>query len=83
MKIFFFQQKQISLFLNIWKNLKNHFLKKSEKITFFQQQKMFKEEQKIAEESKFGTLSFSILGGRDSTRALQSSPFQNPEPDEG
>ena len=27
---------------------------------------------------KFYPLSFLLLGGRDSTRALQSSPFQNP-----
>ena len=39
-------------------------------------------------EKKFSAISFTILGGRDSTRALQSSPFHNPgegspEPDEG
>jgi hypothetical protein len=39
------------------------------------------EEKKIApkkERKKCYPLGFPILGGRDSTRALQSSPFQNP-----
>ena len=41
---------------------------------------MFKEEKMFAEKKKKKCypLSFPILGGRDSTRALQSTPFQNP-----
>ena len=53
--------------------------KKSQKISkitffifiFFIFEKLF-----VAEEKKCFSLSFPILGGRDSTRALQSSPFQ-------
>ena len=53
-------------------------LEKSQKITFFQQQKKVGE--KIAEKrrKKCYPLSFLILGGRNLTRALQSSQFQNP-----
>ena len=45
------------------KNLKNlHFINKK----------------KIAERKKCYPFSFPILGGRNSTKALKSSPFQNP-----
>ena len=47
-------------------------LKKSQKITFFQTKKI--EEKNLMKKSY--SLSFSILGGRYSTIALQSSPFQ-------
>ena len=57
-------------------------LKKSQKIPFFNKKNV--REKKIAEKNCY-SLSFPVLGGRDSTRALQSSPFQNPggspEPD--
>ena len=49
---------------NVKNGQKSENLKKSQKITFF--------------EKKCYPLSFPILGGRDSTRALQSTPFQNP-----
>ena len=38
-----------------------------------------KKSQKISKKKKCYPLSFPILGGRDSTRALQSSPFQKYE----
>ena len=49
-------------------------LKKTQKIFFFQQKKIKKK--KFAKQKKFFPLSFSIIRGRDSTRALQSSRFQ-------
>ena len=53
--------------LKISKISKNH---------FFQKEKI--EEEKKCQKTKCFPLSFPILGGHDSTRALQSSPFQNP-----
>ena len=53
-------------------------LEKSQKITFFLNFFIF-EREKNAEKKikkKCYPLSFPVLGGRDSTRALQSSPFQ-------
>ena len=55
-------------------------LKKSQKISkihFFSQKKFFWK--KFPQKKKGYPLSFPILGGRDSTRALQSSPFQKYE----
>ena len=60
---------------------KSENLKKSQKFTFFQKTLFFEifffflPQKK--EEKKGYPLSFPILGGCDSTRALQSSPFQN------
>ena len=42
-------------------------LEKSQKFTF-----------KFTARKKINALSFPILGGRDSTIAIQSTPFQNP-----
>ena len=50
-------------------------LKQSGKITFFLE---FFFGKKMFAEKKNYPLSFTILGGRDLTGALQSSPFQNP-----
>ena len=50
-------------------SLKTFFLRKKIKGDFFA---------KKTEEEKCYPVSFSILGGRNLTRALQSSPFQNP-----
>ena len=50
--------------------------KKSQKINFFQQKKNFEIRRKKISEKKCCNLSFPIWGGRDSPRALQSSPFQ-------
>ena len=47
-----------------------------QKNNFFSKKKI--EEKKICWKKKCYPLSFPILGGRDSTRALQSTPFQNP-----
>ena len=63
--------QQFRQFGKISKNLKNPFFQKKFTILnilllfFFCQKKSY-------------PLSFPILGGRDSTRALQSSPLQNP-----
>ena len=66
-------------------------LEKSLKKSFFSSNYYFffylPEEKKLPEEKCF-PLSFPVLGGRNLTRALQSSPFQNPgggypERDEG
>ena len=54
------------------KNLKKS--GKSQKITFF----LKSEEEEKNRQKKCCPHSLPILGGRDSTRALQSSPFQNP-----
>jgi hypothetical protein len=50
------------------------------KSLFFKKKKKFKKKKfaEKKEEKKCYPLSFPILGGRDSTRALQSTPFQNP-----
>ena len=53
---------------------KSENLKKSLKITL---EKKNYEEEKIALKKQCYPLSFPILGGSDSTRALQSTPFQN------
>ena len=57
--------KKIRKSEKIPKNLKNHFFYFFFIIIFFAEKKCY-------------SLSFPILGGRGSTRALQSSPFQNP-----
>ena len=60
---------------------KSENLKKSQKITFFQKKKnCWKKKKKSPKkkEKKCYPLSFPILGWRNSTRALQSSTFQNP-----
>ena len=51
-------------------------LEKSQKTLFFREKKC--EEKQIRREKKCFPLSFPILGGCDSTRALQFSLFQNP-----
>ena len=61
---------------------KSENLKKSKKISkihFFSKKKKFLKKKILSKKKKkCYPLSFPILGGRDSTRALQSSPFQNP-----
>ena len=57
------------------KNLKKCQKTQQKKITFFP--KNLKMPKKIRRK-KCHSLSFPILGVRDLTRALQSSPFQNP-----
>ena len=56
-------------------------LKKFQKFTFFQNKKINLKEEKnpLKKEKKCYPLSFPILGGLASTRALQSSPFQKYE----
>ena len=51
----------------------------SQKFTFFPKKFFFKTFffRRKKNKLKCYPLSFSILGGRDSTRALQSTPFQN------
>ena len=54
-------------------------LKKSQKITFFLNFFLFEKKKNRRKKEKICyPLSFPILGGRYSTRALQSSPLQNP-----
>ena len=55
-----------------FQNYKN--LKKSPKITFKKTKTIFWKEKEKGQKKCY-SLSFPILGGRDSTRALQSSPF--------
>ena len=50
---------------------------KSQKFTFFQTKKMYKKKMP-KKKKKCYPLSFPKFGGRDSTRVLQSIPFQNP-----
>ena len=45
---------------------------------FFSKKNLFLTKFVLLAEKKCYPLSFPILGGRDLTRALQSSPFQNP-----
>ena len=52
---------------------------KISKIHFFCNFFSEKKKKNRAKKNRFFPLSFPILGGRDSTRALQSSPFQKYE----
>ena len=58
--------------------VKNPKISKNLKKNHFKKNYLFEEEEKIRRRKKCYPLSFPILGGRDLTRALQSSPFQNP-----
>ena len=54
---------------------KNHLFSKKKKM---KKKKFCQKKKKKKKRKKCYPLSFPILGGRDSTRALQSTPFQNP-----
>ena len=60
----------MSIMVKKSKILKN--IEKSQKITFFQKKNM------VEKNIYIYSLRFQILGGRDLTRALQSTTFQNP-----
>ena len=59
------------------KNSDNH--KKSQNFIFFSKKLNLKKKKIFKKKNKCYPLSFTILGGRDSTRALQSSLFQKYE----
>ena len=83
------RKKKFSLFLNnrtmqfhqsspVQPNYEKKISEDLKKIPSFQQNLVSKERKKLCRKKCY-FIRFSILGGRDSTRALQSSPFKNPD----